>query len=230
MSEVTVALLGLALLLAPGPALAARRLGWLAARDDQPVPARSPDLVARSRLRTARWQRLLLGGRDAERCRAELAAVVTVLRDEYAAGATIAAAFTAAAALPGRFRAVLAEAATLARGGRDVASALAAEPRLAALAVACDLAGRNGAPLGPALAGVHAELAADQRTARAVRTALAGPRSSAFLLAGLRFSAWPWAARWARRRSGCCCTPAPAGWRWPWDSRSNWLGWPGRLR
>jgi tight adherence protein B len=183
----TFTLLGAALLLAPGPAVAVRRLAWLAARGNQPVPAAPPGPATRPR--TGRWpagaDRLLGSGRRSDRCRADLAAIVTVLRDEYAAGATIAAAFTAAAALPGRFRLALEHAATLARDGREVAPALTAEPRLAALAVACDLAGRNGAPLARSLAGVHAELVADQRTARAVRTALAGPRSSALLLAGL---------------------------------------------
>jgi len=180
----TPALLGLALLLLPAPAVAARRLAWLAASRNQPVPT-APGRAALARIVPVGWVRLLRTGRDVDRCRAELAAIVTVLRDEYAAGATIAASFGAAAALPGRFRTAMGRAAALARDGREVAPALAAERRLAALAVACDLAGRNGAPLGRSLAGVHAELAADQRTSRAVRTALAGPRSSALLLSGL---------------------------------------------
>ena len=45
-----------------------------------------------------------------------------------------------------------------------------------------------------------------------------------------RCSAWRWAARWARRRSGCCCIPAPAGSRWPSGWRSNWPAWRGRWR
>ncbi|HST49052.1 type II secretion system F family protein [Jatrophihabitans sp.] len=185
MPGLTLALLGFALLLAPAPALAVRRLAWLAGRGNQPAPDAPPGPAASTRLLPAGWNRVLVAGRKGEHCRAELAAIVTVLRDEYAAGATIAAAFAAAAALPGRFRTALAHAAALAWDGREVAPALTAEPRLAALAVACDLAGRNGAPLAPSLAGVHAELVADQRTSRAVRTALAGPRSSALLLAGL---------------------------------------------
>ncbi|HEV2886498.1 MAG TPA: type II secretion system F family protein, partial [Jatrophihabitans sp.] len=146
-----------------------------------PAPPR-PTVPARARQLRAR---LLGGDRDRERCRAELAAIVGVLRDEYAAGATIAAAFTAAAELPGRFRAAIADAAALARDGREVTAALAGQRQLASLAVACDLAGRNGVSLARSLAGVQAELAADQRAHRAVRTALAGPRSSALLLAGL---------------------------------------------
>lgn len=184
MTGVGIALLGFALLLMPGPGLTGRRLEWLAAERHQLVAAAPARPVPPwSRYLPAGWPRR--PDRNGDRCREELAAVVTVLRDEYAAGATIAAAFGAAAALPGRFGTPLERAAVSARDGGDVAPALAGDRRLAALAVACDLAGRNGAPLARSLAGVQAELAADQRTSRAVRTALSGPRSSAFLLAGL---------------------------------------------
>lgn len=183
MPGLTLALLGAALLVLPAPSPVQRRLGWLAARRwHQPAVT----VASRRGWRvSAGWPRLLRAERAAERDRAELAATVGVLRDEYAAGATIAAAFSAAADLPGRFRAALRGAAALARDGREVAPALAADRQLASLAVACELAARNGAPLARALAGVQAELAADQRAARALRTALAGPRSSALLLAGL---------------------------------------------
>ncbi|MBV9821229.1 MAG: type II secretion system F family protein [Actinobacteria bacterium] len=180
----SVALLGLALLLMPAPGLTGHRLAWLAAERNQLVTA-PPSRPVPAWIRRLPAGRLRRSDRTGDRCREELAAVVTVLRDEYAAGATIAAAFGAAAALPGRFRAPLGRAAASARDGGEVAPALAGDRRLAALAVACDLAGRNGAPLVRSLAGVHAELTADQRTSRAVRTALAGPRSSALLLAGL---------------------------------------------
>ena len=123
--------------------------------------------------------------RDGERRRAELAATVAALHDEYAAGATVAAAFTAAATSAGRFETAVTHAAVLARQGNDVAVALRAEDGLVPLAVACDLVGRTGASLGRLLAGVRAEIAADRQTHRVVRTALAGPRSSAVLLAGL---------------------------------------------
>jgi tight adherence protein B len=183
----TVALLGAALLMTPAPAPARRRLAWLAATrwtaSELGPPSHAEPAWAWRAL--AGWIRLLRVERDSERCRAELAAIVGVLRDEYAAGATIAAAFSAAAALPGRFRAAMREAAALARDGHDVTTALATRRQLASLAVACELASRSGAPLGRSLAGVQADLAADQRTSRAVRTALAGPRSSALLLSGL---------------------------------------------
>ncbi|MDQ1720891.1 MAG: tight adherence protein, partial [Pseudonocardiales bacterium] len=97
----------------------------------------------------------------------------------------VAAAFTAAAVSSGRFAPAVARAGALARDGDEVAGALRIEGELARLAVACDVVNRSGAPLGPLLAGVRADLAADQRTHRAVRTVLAGPRSSALLLAGL---------------------------------------------
>lgn len=133
----------------------------------------------------ARGTRLVGAERDGERRRDELAATVAALHDEYAAGATVAAAFAAAAPSAGRFEAAVRGAAVLAGQGDDVADALRAEDGLARLAVACDLVGRSGASLGRLLAGLRTELAADRQTHRTVRTALAGPRSSALLLAGL---------------------------------------------
>lgn len=188
MPGLTLALLGAGLLIAPAPVLAQRRLAWLAATRWDAAAADDPPrrvgwFPARPVL--ARCARLVSSPRDAERRRAELAAIVAVLQNEYAAGATIGTAFTAATAVAGRFRAAIAGAAALARNGHEVTAALRGESSLAQLAVACDLAGRSGAPLVRSLAGVHADLAADQRTCRAVRTALAGPRSSALLLSGL---------------------------------------------
>jgi tight adherence protein B len=131
--------------------------------------------------------RVLSAERDDERRRAELVATVAALQNEYAAGATVADAFTAAAASSGRFQPAVTRAAVLARDGNDVAVALHADAELARLAVACDLVSRSGAPLGRLLTGVQADLDADRRLHRAVRTVLAGPRSSALLLAGLPF-------------------------------------------
>lgn len=189
MPGLTLALLGAGLLIAPAPVLAQRRLAWLATtRWDAPAAAAgSPRRVGWAWARPAlvRCSRLISSQRDGERRRAELAAIVAVLQDEYAAGATVGTAFTAATAVSGRFRVAIAGAAALARDGHEVTEALRGESSLASLAVACDLAGRSGAPLVRSLAGVQADLAADQRTCRAVRTALAGPRSSALLLSGL---------------------------------------------
>ncbi len=188
MPGLTLALLAAGLLIAPAPVLAQRRLAWLAAtRWDAPAAAGSPRRAGWASARPAlAWcARLISSQRDSERRRAELAAIVTVLQDEYAAGATVGAAFEAATAVSGRFRVAMAGATALARDGHEVTGALRGESHLASLAVACDLAGRSGAPLVRSLAGVQADLAADQRTCRAVRTALAGPRSSALLLSGL---------------------------------------------
>ena len=157
-------------------------VGLIAGCAAGPAPGVLAGLVGVALTRCAR---LLSAVRDHERCRAELVATVAALRSEYAAGATVADAFTAAAASAGRFGPAVTRAAALARQGDDVAVALAAQPELAWLAVACDLVSRSGAPLGRLLAGVQADLDADQRTYRAVRTALAGPRSSALLLSML---------------------------------------------
>lgn len=147
-----------------------------------PVPGVLAALAGTGLVRCAR---LLSAERDGERCRAELGATIAALQNEYAAGATVAGAFSAAAAGSGRFGPAVARAAVLAREGNDVAPALRSDGELARLAVACDLVSRSGAPLGRLLAGVHADLDADRRTYRAVRAAVAGPRSSALLLAGL---------------------------------------------
>lgn len=186
MPGLTLALLGAGLLIAPAPMVAQRRLVWLAASWGGSA-AGSPRRAGwpSARLVLARCARLVGSRRDGERRRAELAAIVAVLQNEYAAGATVGTAFAAATAVAGRFQAAISGAATLARNGHEVTGALRAESSLASLAVACDLAARSGAPLVRSLAGVQADLAADQRTCRAVRTALAGPRSSALLLSGL---------------------------------------------
>ncbi|MEO6503417.1 MAG: type II secretion system F family protein [Jatrophihabitantaceae bacterium] len=189
MPGLTLALLGAGLLIAPAPMLAQRRLAWLAtARWGTPAAAAGSRWRAgwaSARQAVAPAAGLVTSQRDRERRRAELVAIVAVLQNEYAAGATVGTAFEAAIPVSGRFAVAVAGAAALARDGHEVAGALRAEGSLAPLAVACDLAGRSGAPLVRSLAGVHADLVADQRTCRAVRTALAGPRSSALLLSGL---------------------------------------------
>lgn len=63
--------------------------------------------------------------------------------------------------------------------------ALAAEPALARLGVACALVNRTGASFTGLLAGIRADLAADRATRRAVAAAVAGPRASAMLLSVL---------------------------------------------
>ena len=73
----------------------------------------------------------------------------------------------------------------LAAAGDEPAFALTAEPRLAHLAVALGLADRTGTALVDVLARVRADVLAEQASRRAVAEAVAGPRSSALLLAAL---------------------------------------------
>jgi tight adherence protein B len=130
------------------------------------------------------WQ-LLAVEHTADRDRVVLAAAVGALAEEYAAGAGLGAALRSAAPAAGRFGTALVEAAVLADFGAEPQQALGREPLLAPLAVACALAARSGASITSLLAGVRADLAADRATRSAVHAAVAGPRSSALLLAGL---------------------------------------------
>lgn len=142
-------------------------------------------LAAAAAFALARCARLLAGDRDSDRARAELLAAVAALSGEYAAGATVSGAFSAAAPVSGRHASAMAAAAVLAAQGVEVSAALAAEPMLAPLAVACATATQGGSSLTDVLAGVHADVAADRATRRAVQAALTGPRTSAVLLAVL---------------------------------------------
>ncbi|HJQ03735.1 MAG TPA: type II secretion system F family protein [Jatrophihabitans sp.] len=121
------------------------------------------------------------GGRD----RVALAAAAGALAEEYAAGAGLGIALRSAASAAGRFGSMLAEAGLLIDYGAEPQPALGREPLLAPLAAACTLATRSGASIGSLLAGVRADLVAERATRSAVQTAVAGPRSSAALLAGL---------------------------------------------
>ncbi|MDQ2836298.1 MAG: pilus assembly protein TadB, partial [Actinomycetota bacterium] len=83
------------------------------------------------------------------------------------------------------FGPALAEAGLLAGRGDAPEAALAGEPALAPLAVACGLVNRTGASFADLLAGVRVELSTDRSTRRSVQAAVSGPRSSAMLLAVL---------------------------------------------
>jgi tight adherence protein B len=76
-------------------------------------------------------------------------------------------------------------AAAAARAGGDAAAPLLAEPDLAALGHAWQVAERSGAALAGVLARVGTDLSARTAQRRAVRVATAGARSSAVLLACL---------------------------------------------
>lgn len=116
---------------------------------------------------------------------AALSDAVAAIVAEHAAGATLASALIRAAPSAGRHELLFAHAGRLATVGKQPAAALASEPALARIAVAASLVGRSGAALGEVLAGVRADLQAEQRSRHAIAEAVAGARSSALLLAGL---------------------------------------------
>jgi tight adherence protein B len=163
---------------ATATAIAAAAAGWLAG----PVPA----LLAATAGWTLAWcWRQRSTERELDRAGAALAAAVGALAEEYTAGATVGAALRYCAPVAGRFAPALVEGASLADLGDDPEVALAGQPALAPLAVACRLANRSGASFASLLQGIRADLAADRATRIAVRAAVAGPRSSAVLLVGL---------------------------------------------
>jgi len=116
---------------------------------------------------------------------AALAEAVAAVLAEHAAGATLGAALSRAAASAGRHRTALDRAGRLATLGRQPAAALAAEPALARIAVATALAGRSGASVAEVLRGVRSDLRSELRIRAAVTEAVTGARSSALLLTAL---------------------------------------------
>ena len=121
--------------------------------------------------------------RDTRRRRDRLAAL-QLLVAELEAGSRPDAALAAAAALAPDEAASLTAAS--AASGADIADVLACgSPELAPLAHAWRVAARTGAPLADVIGRVAADLALHDRQQQAVAVALAGPRSSAALLAGL---------------------------------------------
>jgi len=171
------ALAAVGLLALPRPSTAYTRLAWLR-RERLDNPGSLPADGARRTIRV--W----FQARRGQRANAsELAAAIAAIADEYAAGASTANAFSSAGQVAVRYRGPLLHAAQLASGGDDVSPALAAEPALSCLAVACAVAGRAGTPLAVVLHSVRADLVADGEVRRSVQTALAGPRTSAMLLA-----------------------------------------------
>ena len=120
-----------------------------------------------------------------------------------------AAAFRSAAPAAGRFGSALVEAGALAEVGAEPQQALGREPLLAPLAVACALSARSGASMAALLAGVRADLVADRDTRAAVHAAVAGPRASALLLAGLPVLGLLMGAALGADPAGCCSGPRP---------------------
>jgi tight adherence protein B len=131
-------------------------------------------------------QRLSLDRRK-DRSRSAIEAAIAALIDEYESGAGVAAALTAASAEAGQHQAVFRRAAAAVAAGRDGAAAFLAEPdaHLVVLGVALHVASRSGIPLAEVLSGVRGDVSHDRDLRRRVSSVLAGPRSSAALLATL---------------------------------------------
>jgi tight adherence protein B len=115
----------------------------------------------------------------------QLTNAVRVLVGELETGSRPAAALVAAAEVAPRYAPTLHAAAVLASGSGEAATALARDPDTRILGVAWQLGADSGAALAGVLGRVAADLAAAQDQRRAVAVVLAGPRSSAIVLAGL---------------------------------------------
>lgn len=122
--------------------------------------------------------------RESARRRAA-ASVLRILIGELDAGAQPAAALAAAADADPELAGPFAAAATAAAAGEDAGEVLANQPnpQLRALGAAWQLSTATGAALSAVLTRIAADLAAVEDQRRAVAGALAGPRSSALVLA-----------------------------------------------
>jgi tight adherence protein B len=127
----------------------------------------------------------LLTGRATAAQRAQLLAAVRVLSAELEAGARPSAALSAAAAVGPRHADVFDSAAAAAGAGGDAGAVLGADPATRLIGLAWQLGEQTGVALAGVLDRVAADLAAAEEQRRTVAVALAGPRSSAALLAGL---------------------------------------------
>ncbi len=120
----------------------------------------------------------------------DLSAALRLLRAELDVGSSGHSALLAAAATAGVYRPAFEACAQAARDGDDVVAAIStsgtATPReLLLVAQTWQLADSLGVPIADVLARVDNDVAARRTQARVVASALAGPRSSAVLLAGL---------------------------------------------
>lgn len=132
--------------------------------------------------RAARRGARLAGERD-------LAAAVGRLRSELEVGSRPSAALLAAGAVAGVHRPAFEAAARADVAGGDVRLALTSGPvglaELDLIGAAWQMSSALGTPLAGVLARIDDDLAVRRMQVRAVSSALAGPRSSAVLLAGL---------------------------------------------
>lgn len=110
---------------------------------------------------------------------------LAILESELVAGSRENAALRAAAEVAGRMGPLLQEAAARAGFGDDVGEVLARSELLIPLGAAWRVRQACGAPLADVVAQVAHDVELRRRRAAAVATALAGPRSSSALLAGL---------------------------------------------
>lgn len=123
--------------------------------------------------------------RAAERSAAGLVAAVRVVVAEVAAGASPEGALRAAAEIDPSRAAAFRDAADAACDGGDAGAVLAADSSLGAFGHAWTVAAATGAPVAAVLERVAADLSAQREHDAAVAAALAGPRSSAAVLAAL---------------------------------------------
>ena len=130
------------------------------------------------------WRRLRIE-RTVDAETAALADAVAAMVAEHAAGATLGAALSEAAAGAGRFQTDLQRAGRLAALGRQPAAALTGDPALSRIAVAVALIDRSGVAASDVLHRTHADLQCRRRIRRSIAEATAGARSSAMLLAAL---------------------------------------------
>ncbi|MHA6779894.1 type II secretion system F family protein [Pseudonocardia saturnea] len=175
---------------APGAAVAVLAGGVLGLLVAGPAGALSGMLVAATVRRTRGARRTEAAATGTA---GELAAAVSRMADELAAGAHPAAALGGCTADGPQARDVLASAATASRLGDDVPHALRRgadrHPEVRAeierLAAAWTLSDRHGVPLAELLAGARADLVWRVQFAARVRAELAGPRATALVLTGL---------------------------------------------
>jgi tight adherence protein B len=118
----------------------------------------------------------------------DLSAGLRLVRAELDVGSSPVVALTAAATVAGAHRPAFVAAASALADGSDVGAAVnevSADPQLIVIARAWQLAAALGIPLAGVLARVDDDVQARRDQDRVVAAALAGPRSSATLLAGL---------------------------------------------
>jgi len=138
-------------------------------------------VIARSITRAAVRRDALARDRD-------LSAALRLLRAELDVGSRPEPALLAAASVAGTYRSAFEAGARAVRDGTDIVAAMSggdAPPELVLIAQAWALADVTGAPLADVLGRVDDDVQARRAQVRAVASALAGPRSSAALLAAL---------------------------------------------